>query len=648
MLEHMTEDFCPGNLTSPPSSIAGSDADWNQAQLPILENMVIAANEPSRRLPESEIFRQASLDWDSDYNPDYLDPRFKNDDLTMALRRQRRLEKGRRSLLSTCVRFGNVGMQSASQPNLTTSAPKDDNTVEGAEGTARKNRETHEAEVGTEMLSDLAGNGGPQPSTSVADPYHGKKRLLDTLSEQQHKDKQRRIGSGAALISLQSTSQLNPPTFSDQSMKSALEAPKVAQDEDERIRAGPDLGVVSPQNMTGSTSTTSVSQRQKRIRVEPEEEQDQGPLKKRIKLISNVEKETQTNITHDHRRGYRSRQRQHTSANLPRTHPLVTADQPEHGREQASRNDQQNGDPDDPAVVKVPQPTPQATPSTPTHGTIRDDLDERNEERHQRSKISVWEDMSESGKHMGGEEQLSRGLKGAHPQEYERAQRSQDRQEDGTSDTHCVVPVRQSIPQLDPTTSSRPSKRKIGNEPEEASNKRIRLSTEKDLDEARQLERKGERLNQRVEVACRRQAERTQRSQSRRMVGSPDVQVVINVSQSRPQVIPTTSTDQPQPVIPEESRTQAEKGGKVYTKRGPRSKKTLPAVEGVRDARAASAILKTRARDKKELALPGLSSFLEQPRRTRSKGTRIFYELDEQGRDLTHKLRRSQRTGRSW
>ncbi|KAL8761546.1 MAG: hypothetical protein Q9184_002340 [Pyrenodesmia sp. 2 TL-2023] len=132
------------------------------------------------------------------------------------------------------------------------------------------------------------------------------------------------------------------------------------------------------------------------------------------------------------------------------------------------------------------------------------------------------------------------------------------------------------------------------------------------------------------------------------MARSPDVQVVIEVPQSRPQAISTASPDQPQPVAPDESRIQAKKVGKGSIKQGTRNRKTIPAAHVVRATRAASAIKKTRARDKEGLALPGLSSFLEQPRRTRSKGIQTFYELGEQGRGLTHKLRRSQRTGRSW
>ncbi|KAL8922215.1 MAG: hypothetical protein Q9208_005294 [Pyrenodesmia sp. 3 TL-2023] len=289
-------------------------------------------------------------------------------------------------------------------------------------------------------------------------------------------------------------------------------------------------------------------------------------------------------------------------------------------------------------------------PSTPIRGTERKKVNEPDKGGHKKSKVSIWVDISDVGKHMGGEEQLNRRLEGAHPQEHERIQRSHNFQEHGTSDAPRAVLVLQSSPQLDPTTSSRPTKRKGRNEPEEASSKRIRLSTEQEenLDDARQLEREVEQLNQRVEVARRRQGERVQRSQSHRGVQGSGLQVAVEVPQSRPQVIPSTALDQAQPVVPEESKIRAKKGGKGSTRRGAENRKTVPAADVIRGNRAASAIKRSRARDKKELALPGLSSFLEQPRRTRSKGIQTFYELSEQGRGLTHKLRRSHRTGRSW
>ncbi|KAI4191733.1 MAG: hypothetical protein LQ348_003442 [Seirophora lacunosa] len=57
---------------------------------------------------------------------------------------------------------------------------------------------------------------------------------------------------------------------------------------------------------------------------------------------------------------------------------------------------------------------------------------------------------------------------------------------------------------------------------------------------------------------------------------------------------------------------------------------------------------RTKAKGKKLRKKPWFERFLEEPRRTRSKGSRNFYELGETGRGLSHELRPSQRSGRSW
>ncbi|KAI4101907.1 MAG: hypothetical protein LQ345_007395 [Seirophora villosa] len=57
---------------------------------------------------------------------------------------------------------------------------------------------------------------------------------------------------------------------------------------------------------------------------------------------------------------------------------------------------------------------------------------------------------------------------------------------------------------------------------------------------------------------------------------------------------------------------------------------------------------RTYATGKKLRKKPWFERFLEEPRRTRSKGSRNFYELGETGRGLTYELRPSQRSGRSW
>ncbi|KAL8904715.1 MAG: hypothetical protein Q9207_003079 [Kuettlingeria erythrocarpa] len=683
--EHMVDDFCPGNLASPPRSVAGSDGNGSQAQLPRLGRIFIAVNEPSKRLPDSEVFRLALLESDSDFYPNELDPCFRNDDVTNALRYQKRLEKGRRSLLGSEIVFANVEMQSTSHSGFTSSAPRDNDKIKGAERTGHNDRGEPNGGSGTDLLSDVADDVGPQPKTSTA---HGKKRSLVTLDEQQDKEKQRKIGSGAAVVSSPTGSRISPPTASDQSKQDTLEVPEAAQDKNEPKRVDSTLGVTSPRNTTGSVPATSVSQGQKRIRDEPRGEQVPGPLNKKIRLISDVEKATQTNILHDHRRRHEDRSRLHPSAELFRTfpqrsslngrqaevaptsvgsgessqrsperqvqqptmpeHSLPTAGRHEIGREQESRQDRQQEDnPDAPAIVGIPQSTPQATPTTPTRGMNTENMDAADDERHKKSKASIWEDLSNVRMQVGDGE-LGRHLGATHPRSHERAQPSASHEEIEVSDSQrSVAQVLQSSPPSDPTTPSRTTKRKTVHEPGETSPKRIRLSTEKDLTEARQLEREAEHLDRRVEVARRRQQERTLRSPGHRMVRGQEVQVVNEVPQSKPQVLPTTSPDNPPLDVQEESQTQAKQRGRGSTKRGARKGKTVPA-SAVGAARRTSAVKKSKATDRKGPAPPTMSAFLEQPRRTRSKNNQIFYELGEQGRGLTHKLKRSQRTGRSW
>lgn len=174
-----------------------------------------------------------------------------------------------------------------------------------------------------------------------------------------------------------------------------------------------------------------------------------------------------------------------------------------------------------------------------------------------------------------------------------------------------------------------------------------------DLDEVQQLEleadtkaRQAEQVNRRLELARRRKLERTKRSQSYKGVAAPRIQEVVIVPPPIPQADPTPSPSQVFANLQSKHSAKANKGAKGSIERG--SKKTVPAINLVRVTRIASSIQKTKAKDKKGIALPWLPSFLEQPRLTRSKDSRVFGELGEQGRGLTHPPRRSQRIGRSW
>ncbi|KAL8761545.1 MAG: hypothetical protein Q9184_002339 [Pyrenodesmia sp. 2 TL-2023] len=427
--EHLTQDFCPGNLTSPAES-----EDWscglNEEHKAALENLKIKEGEPSKRLSDEELYRYSPDDEDDIYLRD-LDQGLAQDELTQWLLDQRRESKrgGRHPLASE---WHATNVETLPKSYIDSPIPAYANHGRGGSpevGQTESIRPNVEVEV--DIYAHEARNASEASATTTAGPPEKKKRPLDAPEARQNKDKQRKIDLGAAIISMQSRSQLDPPTSSDRSMTSTLETPGALQDENKRIRADPNLGVVSPQNTAESSSTTCVSQRQKRIRDEPVEEQDQRPLNKRIRMISDAEKETQTNIMHDHHRRYRNRQRQHPSANLPRTfprklfplilmrgivlrigfflkdpqaqaastptgsgeapqlspdrevrqpkmpeHPLVTADQHENEQEQSSRNHQQDGDPEAPAVVEAPKPTRQANPTTPTRMTNRNDLNE--------------------------------------------------------------------------------------------------------------------------------------------------------------------------------------------------------------------------------------------------------------------------------
>lgn len=355
-------DFCPGNLKSPVEEEEAFCGLYKTEKAALL-NMKIKEGEPSRRLSDEELYRYWLYDDDDEVHPGDLEESLANDELTRYLMDQRRVSRrgGRHPLASAWhpvndeSPLGNptnsfnpayanqeregspeVGQNksrrlstesgielsshvarnfSESSPTLTASSQENKRDLESSE--ADQNKDEQRTGSGLTVVS-------PKDTTPLdsASPFRqGNKRSLNAPEAQQEKDKQRRLGSGAAVISSQSGSHLSPSTASDQSKQDTLEAPEAAQNKDERTRVESTLGVISPRNTTESVPATSVNQGQKRIRDEPTREQVPGPLNKRIRLISEVEKATQTNIIHDHRRRHGDRQQHHPLAKLPMTFP---------------------------------------------------------------------------------------------------------------------------------------------------------------------------------------------------------------------------------------------------------------------------------------------------------------------------------------
>lgn len=178
-------------------------------------------------------------------------------------------------------------------------------------------------------------------------------------------------------------------------------------------------------------------------------------------------------------------------------------------------------------------------------------------------------------------------------------------------------------------------------------------STLDDLDEVQQLEREAEQaarqaeqLNRRLEAARQRKRERIQRSQGRRSIVASDIHTTSMEVQETSRSDSNTSCLHPSPEPSQRHTRKGKKGGKGPSRCG--RSKTIPASAQLRVTNGAPPMKKTKAKDKAGVAPPWLRSFLEQPRRTRSQKSRIFYELGEQSRGVNAQPRRSQRSGRSW
>ncbi|KAL8922210.1 MAG: hypothetical protein Q9208_005289 [Pyrenodesmia sp. 3 TL-2023] len=148
--------------------------------------------------------------------------------------------------------------------------------------------------------------------------------------------------------------------------------------------------------------------------------------------------------------------------------------------------------------------------------------------------------------------------------------------------------------------------------------------------EAHQLARQAEKLLRRLELARARKRDRAQRSQGRRKVTIPDVQVVIEMPQSTLQVVSSTSQS---PSYPDRVEKKRHRGA---IKRG--RKKTAPATRLGGVVSKVSSVQNIGAKNTKG-ASPWLPSFIEQPRRTRSQASQVFCELDGQGRYQLRRLR---------
>ncbi|KAL8922214.1 MAG: hypothetical protein Q9208_005293 [Pyrenodesmia sp. 3 TL-2023] len=293
--------YCEGNLKSPVLSEDGY-CGLNKAEKAALENLKINEGEPSKRLPDEELYSFSS-DGEDDIYPGDIDRGLKRDKLTQYLLHQRMVSKrgGRHPLASG---WQPINVETLPKSYTDSSIPTYANQErEGSPEVGQTESRRSNVDGEFEVRSNEARIACKVSATGIAGPSENKKRALDAPEAQHNKDKQRKTESGAAVISLQSRSQHDPRTSSDQGMKSTQS------------------GVVGPQTTAESSSTIPVSQRQKRIRGGPEEGPGQGPLNKRIRLISDIEKESHMNIIHDHPRRHQNQQRQHPSANLPRTFP---------------------------------------------------------------------------------------------------------------------------------------------------------------------------------------------------------------------------------------------------------------------------------------------------------------------------------------
>ncbi|KAL8933761.1 MAG: hypothetical protein Q9211_005601 [Gyalolechia sp. 1 TL-2023] len=97
--KHMTQDFCEGNLKTPPGSMTESAAEWNEAQRPRLEDMVIDEHAPSKRFSDAELDLVWTIDTAEAYNPRNFPFWAKQDDITIHLQRQlKRSRPGGRQL----------------------------------------------------------------------------------------------------------------------------------------------------------------------------------------------------------------------------------------------------------------------------------------------------------------------------------------------------------------------------------------------------------------------------------------------------------------------------------------------------------------------------------------------------------------------
>ncbi|KAL8997801.1 MAG: hypothetical protein Q9188_006240 [Gyalolechia gomerana] len=96
---HMTPGFCEANLKTPPGSMTGFSAEWDEAQRPKLENLVVDEQEPSKRLSDAELDLVWSYDEPEAYNPRGFPAWAKKDEVTLHLQRQlKRSRPGGREL----------------------------------------------------------------------------------------------------------------------------------------------------------------------------------------------------------------------------------------------------------------------------------------------------------------------------------------------------------------------------------------------------------------------------------------------------------------------------------------------------------------------------------------------------------------------
>ncbi|KAL8935183.1 MAG: hypothetical protein Q9216_005553 [Gyalolechia sp. 2 TL-2023] len=97
--EHITEDFCEGNLRSPSGSMKGFSGEWDEAHRPKLDELVLNEQEPSKRLSGADLALLWSYPDAEPGNSRHFPAWAKTDEVTIHLQRQlKRSRPGGRTL----------------------------------------------------------------------------------------------------------------------------------------------------------------------------------------------------------------------------------------------------------------------------------------------------------------------------------------------------------------------------------------------------------------------------------------------------------------------------------------------------------------------------------------------------------------------